>query len=445
MNKSEAISLFYPGLAGSATYRIPSLITTSKGTIIAGIDARISNSLDNPNKINTAIRRSVDHGVTWDDVQQLVSYPGEGRDGAAAIDTALLEDEVTGTIWMLFSHTPGGIGLRSSEIGTGFSENAERLLFDSSGHTYRLLPNGHVFNSQGESTPFTVDEEGNVLVDGGKKGNIFLKKGIDPDETLLEARTSFLQIIKSEDDGLTWSRPIELNPAVKEAWMAFIGAGPGRGIQIKHGNYKGRLVFPIYFSNHHGKMSCAVIFSDDHGKSWRRGASPNDGRTFIGQSLKAETLSAEGADLTESQVIELPDGGLRVYMRNHAGLHRTAVAMSLDGGETWSETKYDQALLDPVCQSSVITYPDMGDGKTRVLFANPADPQKRRNGTIRLSEDGGSTWRYAKEVDGYTFSYSCLTVLANGDIALLYESDFSETKEMTIKFTTFSLDWLASS
>ncbi|MBA2939597.1 exo-alpha-sialidase [Paenibacillus sp. CGMCC 1.16610] len=108
-------------------------------------------------------------------------------------------------------------------------------------------------------------------------------------------------------------------------------------------------------------MSCAVIFSDDHGVSWRRGISPNDGRTFIGQSLRAETLSTEGADLTESQVIELPDGGLRVYMRNHAGLHRTAVAMSLDGGETWSETKYDQALLDPVCQSSVITYPDMGD------------------------------------------------------------------------------------
>ena len=43
------------------------------------------------------------------------------------------------------------------------------------------------------------------------RGNIYFKKGIDPNESLLEARTCFLQIIQSEDDGLTWSKPRELN------------------------------------------------------------------------------------------------------------------------------------------------------------------------------------------------------------------------------------------
>ncbi|WP_171645618.1 sialidase family protein [Paenibacillus phytorum] len=447
MNKSEAIALFYPGMAGSATYRIPSMITTVKGTIIAGIDARISDMRDNPNKINTVIRRSVDNGQTWGDVQHLVSYAGEGLNGAAAIDTALLQDEETGTIWMLFCHTPGGIGLWASEAGIGFDERGNRLVYDGSGGEYSLHPDGHVTDREGRATSYFVDDEGNVTSDGISSGNIFLKKGVHTEETLLEARTSFLQIIKSDDDGLTWSRPIELNPEVKEAWMKFIGSGPGRGIQLKYSDYRGRLVFPIYFSNPNGKMSCTVIFSDDHGKSWRRGTSPNDGRRFNGQILSAETLSADGADLTESQLIELPNGELRVYLRNHAGLQRTAVSVSKDGGETWNEPEYDQDLPDPTCQSSVMTYPDLGDGKTRVLFANPADPRKRTSGTIRLSEDGGSTWKYAKQIDEYTFSYCCLTVLDNGDIALLYESDFdfSENKPITVKFTKFTLDWISSS
>ncbi|WP_052487021.1 sialidase family protein [Gordoniibacillus kamchatkensis] len=446
MNKSEAIALFSPGLAGSAAYRIPSMITTVNGTIIAGIDARISDMRDNPNKINTVIRRSADNGLTWSDVQQLVAYPGEGLDGAAAIDTALLQDEQTGTIWMLFSHTPGGIGLWSAEEGTGFDAKGNRLLYDSFGGVYSLQPDGRVTDGEGRATPYMVDGEGNVTIEGNSKGNIFLKKGAHPEESLLEARTSFLQIIKSDDDGRTWSKPIELNPMVKEAWMKFIGAGPGRGIQLKHGAFRGRLAFPIYFSNRSGKMSCAVIYSDDHGATWRRGASPNDGRIFGGQTVDAESLQADGGDLTESQLIELPDGELRVYMRNHAGLQRTAVAASKDGGQTWGEVEYDQELIDPVCQSSVIVYPHMDDGKTRVLFANPADPEKRVNGTVRLSEDGGRTWKYAKQIYDGPFSYCCLTVLSDGGIALLYECDFSfsENKPITVEFTKFSLEWLMS-
>ncbi|WP_284645216.1 sialidase family protein [Paenibacillus silviterrae] len=447
MDHNETIALFYPSLAGSATYRIPSLLTTSKGTVIAGIDARISNIRDNPNKINTAIRRSTDHGDTWSDVQTLVSYAGEGLDGAAAIDTALLQDEETGTIWMLFCHTPGGIGLWSSEPGTGFDKHGNRLLHDGAGNVYYLLPNGNVTDQEGNLTPYTVDEEGNVHLNGFGKGNIYLKKGAHPEESLLEARTSFLQMIKSEDDGLTWSKPIDLNFWIKDSWMKFIGACPGRGIQLKYGAYQGRLIFPIYFSNLERKMSCAVIYSDDHGATWCRGASPNDGRLYNGVTVDAMSLQLDGADLTESQLIELPSGEIRVYMRNHSEFKRTAVATSIDGGETWNQTEYDEHLVDPTCQSSVIVYPELGDGKTRVLFANPADPEHRRNGTVRLSEDGGRTWKYSKQIHEGPFSYCCLTVLANGDIALVYECDysFSENKPITVRFTKFTLDWLKSS
>ena len=92
-------------------------------------------------------------------------------------------------------------------------------------------------------------------------------------------------MIRSENGGETWSEPMDLNPQVKEEWMQFIGAGPGTGIQIQQSPYKGRLVYPIYFTSQDATVSSsAVIYSDDAGRSWKRGASVNDGREMRGKS-----------------------------------------------------------------------------------------------------------------------------------------------------------------
>lgn len=446
MANFETEALFYPNYDNVKAYRIPSMITTRKGTVIAGIDARLIDHTDNPNQIEVAIRRSEDNGETWHPIQRLVAYAGEGFDGAAAIDTALLEDEKNDTLYMLFMHTPGGIGLWASESGVGFAEDGRRKLFDKEGKLYFLSENGQVEDETGNQTNFTVDQKGYVFESGEQRGNIYYKKGIDPKESLLEARTSFLQIIHSTDDGLTWSEPKELNVMVKEEWMRFIGSGPGRGIQLKHGEKAGRLLFPIYFSNEAGRMSCALIYSDDAGITWQRGESPNDGRVIDGETLSAKTLTEEKHMLTESQVIELPTGVLRYYLRNHFGLQRTAVTESTDGGETWGEVTFDEALLDPISQSTVLLYPDQGDGVVRVLFANPADEKSRLKGTVRLSEDGGKTWPYSKVIEEEHYGYSCLTVLENGEIGILYERiyDFHNWNDMDIRFAKFTLDWLKS-
>lgn len=446
MSIIQTEAIFYPNFAGSKSYRIPSLITTTKGTVIAGIDARIVDQKDNPNQIDTTIRRSEDHGKTWGPVQKLVAFAGEGLNGAAAIDTAILEDEETETIFMIYCHSPGGIGLLLSEPGIGFDQDGRRKLFDQSGSCYLLEEDGNVIDSENNRTSYMVDEKGYVFKDGQAMGNIYYKKGVDPNESLLEARTSFLQIIQSNDDGLTWSKPRELNIEVKEEWMRFIGSGPGCGIQLKHGESAGRLIFPIYFSNESGHLSCACIYSDDHGVTWKRGESPNDGRVLDGEVLSAKTISLVKQYLTESQVIELPTGELKYYMRNHYGIQRTAVSTSTDGGETWGEVTFDMTLIDPICQSSVVVYPDQGDGLVRVLFANPADELSRERGTVRLSEDGGKTWPYSKVIEDGYYSYSCLTVLKNGEIGVLYEYvyDYSNWNNMDIRFGTFALDWLKS-
>lgn len=433
--------IFEKGMNGSENYRIPSLIRTQKGTLIAAADDRRDKDGDNPNHINKVIRRSTDNGDTWEAIETIVEFPGYSSDGAAGCDPAMVEDKETGTIWMIYNHTPGGIGLFTSRPGTGYDANGYKMILDQSGMTYLLKEDGYLYRKDGVKTDILVKENGDVLREGKRLlGNIYLTLG-----PYLETKTSFLQAIKSDDDGVTWSKPIDLNSQVKEEWMRFIGAGPGVGVQIQSGKYKGRLVFPIYFCHSEGRylLSCCVIYSDDHGVTWRRGASPNDGRIFEGQAIHSETLLDHAGMLTESQLIDHNDGTLEVFMRNHSDHKCVARCTSHDGGETWGEIWFDETLVDPTCQHSVIKYPDLGDGKERLIFSNVAHDSKRENGVVRLSEDGGKTWPYSKVLETGSFIYSCLTELPDQQVGILYEVEYFDPHyDVKLYYTKFNLAWL---
>lgn len=99
-----------------------------------------------------------------------------------------------------------------------------------------------------------------------KVGNIYLK---DRNTPFLAINTAYVWLIHSDDNGKTWSNPIDLSAQVKKDWMKFFGTGPGVGIQTKNGS----LLFPIYYTNQHGKQSSALVISKDGGKTWDLGAS----------------------------------------------------------------------------------------------------------------------------------------------------------------------------
>lgn len=432
------MKIFFKQIFDAEYYRIPSLIVTKKGTVIACADARYTDPADNPNRIDKVIRRSEDHGVTWQEPILAVESVGEGRsEGAGDIDPSMVYDADTDTIWLFYCHTPGGVGLWNSRPGKGVDKEGNRYLYDVHNNRF-VLRDGGIFSELGEATSLRVDEAGYVYKEDELIGNIF--KGTGP---LLEERTSFLEVVYSKDDGLTWSKPINLNGQVKEEWMKFIGPGPGVGIQMTTEKYKGRLVVPIYFSNHTNAvgwtMSCCLIISDDHGQTWTRGNSPNDGRIYKGEAVEARTLLDYEACLTESQVVELNDGRLLYMMRNHDRQKRTARAYSEDGGMTWSQVEWVDEFEDPTCQSSLIKYPDVGDGKERILFANPSNEKERKKGTVRLSEDGGQTFPYAKVIKEDDFVYNSMAVLQDGTIGMLYEGR-DDMKEM--EFIKFTLDWI---
>ncbi|MFF2051170.1 exo-alpha-sialidase [Leifsonia sp. NPDC058194] len=411
-------ALYDNGYAGSANYRIPALLTTSAGTLLASADQRESSAGDAPNDINTAIRRSTDGGATWSAATTILDYPGTGANGASAIDSAMVQDASTGRIYLMVDHFPGGWGQPNNQAGTGFDASGNRVLVNySTGATYGLHSDGSVYTSTGTPTGYSVDmATGAVTSSGAAAGNIYLKNGVDANQSLSEYGTSYLVVMHSDDDGATWSQPVHINASVKASWTKFLGTGPGNGIQLANG----RLEFPVYYSNGSGVYSSAVVYSDDHGSTWQRGSSPNDGRVLNGVTIQSQTVTTSSASLHEPSIVQKANGDVLMYMRNSSGTGKVATATSADGGVTWSQVAYNSQLTDVFSQTAAFHYPSLGDGKDRVLFANATGPG-RNNGVLRLSADGGSTFAYNRAIRSAGYAYNSLTVLPDGSIGVLWE------------------------
>lgn len=338
--------LFIGGEGGYHGYRIPALIATTKGTLLAFVEGRKDSYSDHGHN-EILMRRSLDGGLTWTPMQ-LVK-----RDGANALNnpTAVV-DRDTGTVWLLFVRTS----------------------------TKKYKNNDDVAKATG--------------------------------------RISDMWVMHSNDEGATWAGPANITKAVNQRGWNRIIPGPGVGIQLRHG----RLVIPC---NHVvGKMNTDhVIYSDDHGRTWRLGGS-TEGKT------------------DEDQVVELADGTLMLNIRNYREKGHRGISLSKDGGMTWSPVESDPTLIEPVCMASLIRYTlSPAFSKNRLLFSNPATPDKRIKMTVRLSYDEGKTWPVAKLLNAGPSGYSCLTVLHDGQIGCLYErGERSSTQK--VSFARFSLEWL---
>ena len=254
-------------------------------------------------------------------------------------------------------------------------------------------------------------------------------------ETGINLSNDDVAIINSDyhSDGATWSQERDITDDVKPGAWGFYATGPGAGIQIRRGAHAGRLVVPCdhsvqvepwddsYFEHggiHHAQHS-HVFYSDDRGGTWQAGGSMPP-------------------DTDECHVVELPDGSLQLNMRQYTGPKCRGQAVSADGGDTWSEMTYNEELVDSLCQGCSIRYSYPEDGGTsRLLFSNPASTSREKM-TVKLSYDEGKTWPVSKLIYEEAVAYSCLTVLPDGDIGLLY---WLWMGPRTI-FARFSLAWL---
>ena len=92
--------VFTAGEAGVCEYRIPAMVCTNAGKLLAVCDARVERPGDAPNNVDLALKRSEDLGETWSAVEILIDDGGD----MAACDPCMLVDRATGTVWIVYDH-----------------------------------------------------------------------------------------------------------------------------------------------------------------------------------------------------------------------------------------------------------------------------------------------------------------------------------------------------
>jgi sialidase-1 len=355
----ETLDLFTSNTGGYATYRIPGLVVTSKGTLLAYCEARKNNKSDWGN-IDIFLRRSADSGKTWSEPRRLVTPPKNlGKNPVAIAQKLGVEGEVT-------LNNPVAIADRAGLIHFLYCAEYARCFY-----------------------------------------------------------------MRSDDDGLTFSEPVEITaafePLRKEYDWKVLATGPGHGIQLQ----TGRLLVPVWLSlgtgGHAHRPSCvSTLYSDDSGKTWKTGA-------IVVNHPQLKNPS-------ETAAVELSDGAVMLNIRHESRPSGRAVSTSPNGISNWSKFHFDNQLPEPVCMASILRLPD--SQRSRILFSNPHNPEntQRKNLAVKLSYDDAKTWPVMKVLDPNSSAYSDLAASADGTLFCLYERGGYKT----LTLARFNLEWLTA-
>ncbi|WP_158839620.1 sialidase family protein [Saccharothrix deserti] len=358
---------------GYRCFRIPAIVRSADGTLLAFAEGRVDNCGDTGD-IDVVLKRSTDGGRTWSPMRIVNEGNGDTHGNPVPI-----VDRTTGRIFLFTTYNAG----------------------------------------RDDDKPCDVPC----------------------------ARTPHLQ--HSDDDGVTWSDPVDMADQVKlPEWDYWYATGPVHGIQLTRGPHAGRLVFGVCGETSDGGTAksvandAALVYSDDHGATWRVGAVDSTGFPAGGPFTQKPQ---------EITVTELADGSVYAGAREQGGtdIGNRSFAISRDGGESFSTPfRAIPDLVTPTVQGAVLRLERIGR-PDRILFSAPSDTDRRRWMMIRSSYDHGRTWDSAEQGTRITSDwsgYSDLVQISDAearstDIGLMYEGGPVDARD-EIRFARFNEEYL---
>ncbi|QZT37992.1 glycoside hydrolase [Halosquirtibacter xylanolyticus] len=353
LKAQTSTTVFYSGEEGYHSYRIPAIIKTQDGDLLAFAEGR-KNRRGDVGDIDLVYKRSTNNGQSWSKMKVIV----DNNDGVA-----------------------------------------------------------------GNPSPVVIDKNGKIVllfvIQAVNTHQKAIRQGIPPKG----GRTPY--IIISEDHGKQWSKPRSLEKSCDKKIWGWYATGPGHGIEIKKGKYKGRIVIP---ANHNlitttqkdpinPGFSAHLIYSDDQGDTWKIGA------------IDEESSKSRYMNPNETMLTELANGDLYINSRNCLGatVCKRADAWSCDGGEHFTTKSFTPNLYlqTPNCQGSIISYGDT------IIFSGPYE-LNRKDLTLWASYDKGHHWTKKKCIHKGNAAYSDLVKISSTELGVLYESKDIKFKKILL-------------
>ena len=331
---------------GVHTYRIPALATTARGTLLAVYDMRRRRSKDLQEDIDIGLLRSTDGGQTWGAQQVIMdigTFRGMPQEVNGCSDPGIIVDPETGEIFVFAVWMNGRAGT-------------------------------HQWNSGGS-------EPGHEI-----------------------GRSAQFVMIRSLDDGRTWSKPENMTREWKDPRWILYAPSPQQGIALRDGT----LVMPTQGRDEADRHFSNLLISQDHGKSWTVSPAASFGNT-------------------ECQAVQLADDSLMLYSRTESPTMFRSIAVTRDLGRTWTPHATNRmGIIEPNCNGSLYRFDYREDGKSKsvLLFANPHSQKSRTNQSIQVSFDEGKTWPAKHRLlldEGRGKGYPSLSRVDDRHVGIVYE------------------------
>ena len=380
----EKTDLFESGKEGYVLYRIPGIVVTAKGTVLAYCEARKSDKGD-WGTIDILLRRSTDGGKTFGEGQKIAEVPGPKTKNPVALAQKLADPaDVTYNNPVAFVDQQASSG-RKSVVHFLFCLEYMRCFYIRS------------------------DDDG-----------ISFTKPVEITATFDKFRPEY-------------------------DWKV-LATGPAHGIQLKSGRLLVLVWLSLATGGHaHRPSVTSTIYSDDHGQTWQRGeiAVPDTAEwIFPNETVACELsdgrvmLNVRSESKTHRRLVTTsPDGATGWTKPKFQEELLEPICMG-------SLVVYSRARVGGQNQLLFANPHNLAreDGKEE-----PGKSRDRKNLTIKFSPDDGQTWPLSRSLEPGYSAYSDLAVLPDGTILCFYERGTAGTprdRYAALCLARFNLEWL---